>query len=930
LRKLVRIPAAVRGTQWARAAILLGLVWQIVPPAALPTEAASATTATLTGGSGTQVASGSLYAKKGAPLTLVVNTTSDTFCVKLSGDQTGQLNTNAASVGKTTWTFNNLKATDGDGVRTIIATSYADTSCSSAGPLAASVSYIADNTGPLVSGAVNPAPNAAGWNKTAPVSISWSASDAGVGVASLTPSTSSVSNNGTTTLTAQATDVLGNSAKGSATVELDTQPPTISASRSPGPNSNGWNNTAVTVSFSCGDQGPSGIKSCPSASTLSGDGANQSVTGVAVDNADNQSSTTVGSINIDTTPPTLSGAPASAPNAAGWYNTPVTINWTCADGLSGIDGTCPSPATINGNGQGLTAPAIVKDRAGNQTNATSPGVNIDSTSPKTTVTAPAGWTNQSVTVSFSATDNLSGVKATWYSLDGAAAQSGSSLTISTEGVHSLAFWSEDFAGNVESARNVAVKIDLTPPTITHDYLPEPNARGWNNGSTTITFDCKDLLSGIVSCTPPQTVTTEGQAQAVPGTAVDVAGNTAADPASVSIDETPPSISAVAASAPNAFGWYNAPVNVHFTCADALSGVASCSVDAILTSDGANQSVSGTAVDAADNSGTASVTGINIDRTPPTLNGAPTTAAGLEGWYRSDVTVGWTCSDALSGLNGACPSSSTITGEGADLSAAASVSDLAGNLTTTTVGGIKIDRTPPSTTVSVPAALASGWYGGPVTVTLSAVDGLSGVHATFYSVDGGAAQEYSAPFVHATGGSHTISFWSVDRAGNVEDATANQLTLKIDNIPPTVTFSGNLGTYSVDQLVNINCAASDAESGLASTTCQNVNQFAGTYQVGSNTLTASATDRAGNVGHGSTSFTVTVGLASLCRLTVAVLLPPGTPTQGCNVLNQVGASLTATQKALFVKAYDAWLTTQVGKGLTADQSSMLVRVAGSVS
>ena len=165
-------------------------------------------------------------------------------------------------------------------------------------------------------------------------------------------------------------------------------------------------------------------------------------------------------------------------------------------------------------------------------------MNIDSTSPKTTVTAPAGWTNQSVTVSFSATDNLSGVKATWYSLDGAAAQSGSSLTISTEGVHSLAFWSEDFAGNVESARNVAVKIDLTPPTITHDYLPEPNARGWNNGSTTITFDCKDLLSGIVSCTPPQTVTTEGQAQAVPGTAVDVAGNTAADPASVSSTRRP--------------------------------------------------------------------------------------------------------------------------------------------------------------------------------------------------------------------------------------------------------------------------------------------------------------------------------------------------------------------------------------------------------
>src|SRR5438445_6123262 len=55
LRKLVRISAALRGSQWALAAILLGLVWQVVPPAAPPTEAASATTATLTGGSGTQV-----------------------------------------------------------------------------------------------------------------------------------------------------------------------------------------------------------------------------------------------------------------------------------------------------------------------------------------------------------------------------------------------------------------------------------------------------------------------------------------------------------------------------------------------------------------------------------------------------------------------------------------------------------------------------------------------------------------------------------------------------------------------------------------------------------------------------------------------------------------------------------------------------------
>ena len=40
------------------------------------------------------------------------------------------------------------------------------------------------------------------------------------------------------------------------------------------------------------------------------------------------------------------------------------------------------------------------------------------------------------------------------------------------------------------------------------------------------------------------------------------------------------------------GWYVSPVKVHFTCSDALSGMASCQDDVTLSNNGAAQSASG--------------------------------------------------------------------------------------------------------------------------------------------------------------------------------------------------------------------------------------------------------------------------------------------------------------------------------------------------
>ena len=106
-------------------------------------------------------------------------------------------------------------------------------------------------------------------------------------------------------------------------------------------------------------------------------------------------------------------------------------------------------------------------------------------------------------------------------------------------------------------------------------------------------------------------------QVISGTAVDRAGNTASASLLLSIDKTPPSINATLSRDPNANGWSNGDVTVTFACNDALSGIAFCPSPVTVTTEGAGQVITGTAVDKAGNTATASVT-LNIDKTPPSV------------------------------------------------------------------------------------------------------------------------------------------------------------------------------------------------------------------------------------------------------------------------------------------------------------------------
>ena len=796
--------------------VLGALIAPSLAVVATPAYASSVTSAVFSGGAGTVSVGGTLYAKQGAALTLTVVTSSDTKCVAVTGAAT--LPRQTSSTAKSNWTFTTT-APAGNGAQafTVAASPNFNTNNCTGQTGTTQASYTLDNTGPVVTAALTPAANSFGWNNS-DVTVKWTATDAGSGVAAAQPfQTDNVTANGIVTKTAPAqSDRLGNTgASGSVTVRVDKATPSITATQTKNPDG------TTTVTFTCDDSNSggagSGIDTCLADGSTTNSKTVQpgvTVTGTATDKAGNTATASSTAPAGDTTPPTLSGAPTTQPNGNGWYKGDVTVHWTAADPESGIP-TPPADTTITGEGTGLTSTTTVTNGAGLSTTATSsPAVKIDRTAPTTGISGTSNsWVNGDVTVSLAASDNLSGVASTSYTVDGGAAQTGTTLTLSTEGDHTISFFSTDKAGNAEAAQTAHVKIDKTAPTISHTFTPLSYNDGvWTNSDVTVTFDCADQGgSGLASCTAPVTKTTEGEGQLVVGIATDNAGNSASNTAVVSIDKTKPTIAAEVDRKPNAAGWYDDDVTVTYTASDGLSGVSGTPANDVL-GEGKNQSASATVTDAAGNTATAGVTGINVDKTDPVLNGSF-----ASGWHTDDVTVSWTCTDAVSGP-AAQPADTTVTGEGDNLTSTASCADVAGNTVTKTVTGIKIDRTAPTTTADVSGTPKNGWYSTSVEVTLSAHDNLTDVASTFYTLDGGPTQTYSGAFTVGTEGEHTVKFWSKDGAGNLETAGA-PLTFKIDKTAPTTTLINPISPDSgwfVTSGIPFAFDANDTGSGVAAT------------------------------------------------------------------------------------------------------------------
>lgn len=231
----------------------------------------------------------------------------------------------------------------------------------------------------------------------------------------------------------------------------------------------------------------------------------------------------------------------------------------------------------------------------------------------------------------------------------------------------------------------------------------------------------------------------------------------------------------------------------------------------------------------------------------------------------------------------------------------------------------------------PAANANGWNKGAVTVTFTCTDAGVGVDA--------ATSSLGDQVLTASG---TATGTCVDRAGN---SATTSYTARIDTGAPTVTYSGNAGTYGILSNVAITCTAADALSGIDTSTCVNAAGPGWSFGGGAHSLSAQATDKAGDTGAGSTAFTVTVKPQDLCTLTTElvqgsakyqssglltrVLVAVLTST-ACNIVLGLAPSAKPAVKSALISAYAKSVQGLVTPGwLTAGQAASLTGLASSI-
>ena len=401
------------------------------------------------------------------------------------------------------------------------------------------------------------------------------------------------------------------------------------------------------------------------------------------------------------------------------------------------------------------------DNVGNlETPAKSQTIRIDGAQPESSVlcngaACSSGFYNSTVSATLSATDfpaglDASGVKNIRFTTDGSDPTGTSTIysgAIPVNNTTTLKFRAEDNVGNVESpVESQLIKIDTTPAvsTITcdgapcspggYDHVVRMELQATSPPGTAQPTEIRYTTDGSEPNGSSTLYTGEffiSETSTVKFFSLDEAGNVESPIKSqlVLIDTTAPT-SSIHCNGPatNCQDAYNSPIQIHLSGDDGPNGGG---VDEIrYTTDGSAPTASST------------------------LYTAPFNVSG-----NGSHTIRWFATDN------------------------------AGNAETPNSRTLLIETTPPTSALQCNGSSCNaGFYNAPVTATLSASDGGSGVKNIRFTTNGddvdGSSQIYLGPFM--INGVATIKWRAEDNAGNLE--TQNSQLVNVDTQAPTTTIT----------------------------------------------------------------------------------------------------------------------------------------------
>ena len=540
-------------------------------------------------------------------------------------------------------------------------------------------------------------------------------------------------------------------------------------------------------------------------------------------------------INIDKEPPVINVEPFDT----SWTKESVTITFSATDN---------SGDTIyyafSGNGQlgadeinGSTRSATVtenrmyyiyaKDKAGNVARKEVAINNIDKVPPVITVNPfDTSWTKESVTITFSATDNSNDT--IYYAFDKNSNLEASGITgtdktatVTENGIYYV--FAKDKAGNV-AKKSVEIKnIDREAPVITI----EPMDSEWTNISVTVKFsatdDSNDTIYYAFSKNPNLTGTdingTDRTATVTENGiyyvyARDLAGNVAKKEVEIyQLDKEPP----VLTVNPYDTSWTKESVTITFSATDnsnttiyyAFSQNPGLTKDEITgTSTTATASENGTyyvyARDKAGNIAKKEVVINNIDKEPPVITVEPINS----NWTKESVTITFSATDNSNDTiyyafsNSGSLSSADITGSGKTATVTENgtyyvyAKDKAGNIAKKEVVVTTIDKEAPVITIN---PYDTSWTKESVTITFSATDNSNDTIYYAFSKN----SSLSPALVTGTETSAVVTengtyyVYAIDLAGNMSSESVT--ITNIDKAAPVITVGEISKEYTKDDV-----------------------------------------------------------------------------------------------------------------------------------
>jgi alpha-tubulin suppressor-like RCC1 family protein len=222
----------------------------------------------------------------------------------------------------------------------------------------------------------------------------------------------------------------------------------------------------------------------------------------------------------DRTPPVITSNVSGTKGDHDWYTSDVVVSWSVSDPESPIVARSEcDPVTISTDTAGTTLTCTATSGGG--TASKSITIKRDATPPHISAASDraantSGWYNDDVRVSYTCSDDLSGIPAGNCPADQVLSSEGAAVVSTAQTVI-------DAAGNTSPPSNVVtVKIDKTAPGLSPAVSLNPVLL---NGSATVSADATDSLSGLAEQSCGALATSSVGLQSVTCTATDLAGNT---------------------------------------------------------------------------------------------------------------------------------------------------------------------------------------------------------------------------------------------------------------------------------------------------------------------------------------------------------------------------------------------------------------------